>query len=639
MGFPLAKRHWPLLAVLLLTATVAGGFLLAHQSLQKPVDFHQTGYTGSQPCRECHEDRYQSWAKTYHRRMTQEATPETVLGDFNGRKYSYWGYTVRPVRKGDRYYFEYYDKSGQTLLNTLEVSRTVGSRRYQQYLAQTPYTDGNYYRLEMLWHVGDQRWVHMNGVFLGSDNQPFDNHTALWNQNCIFCHNTGVQPGMNNYEQLVDNVKHGQPLNLRQNARYASHVAELGIACESCHAGGEAHVAAERLNPLRKYWQALTDSSDRSIVNPARLSKERSVEICGQCHGQRTPKTLDQARHWVEKGPTFRPGDPLGDHVNPVWQHSTIQGKPSDIFASRFWPDGTPRLTAYEYQGLLQSACYQQGELTCISCHAMHGGDPKGMLEEKQRDNQACAQCHAELVNAVSEHSGHEAGSEGALCYNCHMPERVYGIMTYHRDHHISNPQPAQEFAQGKPNACINCHQDKTDDWVLEKTRTLWPDAAASPSDYRTTGRLPSVVKLHSGDPVERGLAAWNMSRHEETLPFTRRHFLIPHLLLALQDNYPAIRRFAHQSLSRIAAALQAEDPDFARLQHILAPFDFIADANRRQPVVEAALDWYGQVDKSHWPVPPEGSFLDSNYRLNLNAINALRREAQTDSKRIDIGE
>jgi len=219
----------------------------------------------------------------------------------------------------------------------------------------------------------------------------------------------------------------------------------------------------------------------------------------------------------------------------------------------------------------------------------MHGGNPEGMIDDEKRGNQACAGCHADLVAAPAKHTGHLPDSQGSLCYNCHMPERVYGIMTYHRDHRIGNPQPAQEFASGKPNACINCHQDKTDDWVL---------------------------------------AAWNMGRHEETLPFTQRHFLVPHLVLALQDNYPAIRRFSHQSLTRIAAALQAEDADFVRLQAILESFDFIADASQRQKTINRVLDWYAQVDKSHWPRPPQGAFLDQDYHLDLPPVNALRHGA-----------
>ncbi len=640
MSFFLKKRYWPHLATALVTFMVGAGFLLAHQSLNTPVDFHQTAYTGSENCRDCHADRYQSWERTYHRRMTQEASPTTVMGRFDGEKYTYWGYTVRPVREGDRFFFEYYDKSGQQLLNKLEITRTVGSRRYQQYLARTPHTGDNYYRLEMLWHIEDQRWVHLNGAFLGSDEQAFDNHTALWNQNCIFCHNTGVNPGLQNHRQLVENVKRGQPLNLLHNARYQSRVAELGIACESCHAGGEAHIQAEMRNPFRKYWQKLVSTTDHTIVNPAKLSKKRSVEVCGQCHGQRTPKTLDMARHWMEKGPTYRPGDPLTAHVNPVWRESTIQGRPTDIFATRFWPDGSPRLTAYEYQGLLQSACFQKADLTCLHCHNMHGGDPKGMMDDDKRGNAACADCHAKLVANPKPHTGHEEDSPGSLCYGCHMPYRVYGIMTFHRDHHIGNPNPDKEFSQDKPNACINCHLDKTGDWVLEHSARLWPGKKTEqPTPLPPQELVKSIQSLHAGDPVERALAAWNMGNHSHTLSFDKRRFLVPHLLLGMQDNYPAIRRFSFHSLRRIAQTLQAEDEDFIRLLNIIKPFDFIADIDQRRSVIEAALTWYQHVDKKHWGAPPEGSLLDATYRLDLTGVETLRQEAQSANKRIDVGE
>ena len=48
-------------------------------------------------------------------------------------------------------------------------------------------------------------------------------------------------------------------------------VVELGIACESCHGAGEAHVAANQ-NPLRRYRMHLgLGGDDATIVNPARL--------------------------------------------------------------------------------------------------------------------------------------------------------------------------------------------------------------------------------------------------------------------------------------------------------------------------------------------------------------------------------
>lgn len=40
-------------------------------------------YLKSGDCRACHEGHYQSWARTFHSRMTQEAKPGTVQGDFD----------------------------------------------------------------------------------------------------------------------------------------------------------------------------------------------------------------------------------------------------------------------------------------------------------------------------------------------------------------------------------------------------------------------------------------------------------------------------------------------------------------------------------------------------------------------------
>ena len=39
-------------------------------------------YLKSADCRSCHEDHYASWARTYHSRMTQDAGPKKVQGDF-----------------------------------------------------------------------------------------------------------------------------------------------------------------------------------------------------------------------------------------------------------------------------------------------------------------------------------------------------------------------------------------------------------------------------------------------------------------------------------------------------------------------------------------------------------------------------
>jgi hypothetical protein len=41
------------------------------------------GYLESNNCRKCHEGNYATWHATFHRTMTQDANPQSVLGDFD----------------------------------------------------------------------------------------------------------------------------------------------------------------------------------------------------------------------------------------------------------------------------------------------------------------------------------------------------------------------------------------------------------------------------------------------------------------------------------------------------------------------------------------------------------------------------
>src|SRR5690606_19805550 len=176
------------LAALLVYAGVR--IISERSALNRPFDNAATAFTGSDACEGCHADRHGSWYGTFHRTMTQEASPASVQGRFDGQSLDYWGLRVRPVEEDGRYFFEYANpETGQTLAR-MEIERTVGSHRYQQYLTRLP-EDGTYVRLHYLWHNADQRWVHMNAAFLGPDEQGFDDQVAIWNQNCIFCHNTG----------------------------------------------------------------------------------------------------------------------------------------------------------------------------------------------------------------------------------------------------------------------------------------------------------------------------------------------------------------------------------------------------------------------------------------------------------------
>jgi hypothetical protein len=611
--------------------------------LSKELPLGRADYATSTTCRSCHPDHYESWHRTFHRTMTQEASPTTVRGRFDGKPVTYWGKTIRPYEEDGRFFFEYLDPATGQRLRTLEILRTVGSRRYQQYLALQPGSSGNYVRLEILWHIEDQRWVHMNGVFLGHDDNPFEAQTAVWNQGCIMCHNTGPVPNAVNWQEITQRFMSGQMVRGGRELEYESEVAELGIGCAACHSPGSVHAKRNR-NPFRRYLLHITGQDDNTIVNPSELDKERSIEVCGQCHGQRLPKSLSMVKSWTETGPTYRAGDDLDAHVDVVFRDTEPldSSHPPDLFELRFWGDGTPRLTAYELQGIKLSACHQKGELTCGSCHTMHGGDVRGQLPPAHRTKAACTGCHAGIVSNLSQHTRHKADSAGSDCFSCHMPKMVYGIMEIHRSHHIEVPDPARDAEHARPNACTSCHLDRSLAWAGQSARQWWGERFEIPAargDGAAVEIADSVASLLGGDPVQRAVAARMAGRDDTQLTPQARALLIPHLLIAMKrDRYPAVRRFAARSIAAIATSLAAAGLDLGMADG-LAAFDFIGPAEERARILADLEARWAAAPKDALPAPDPGLLLDSAYQPRSADVEHLLEQAAARSKEVNIGE
>lgn len=611
-------------------------------ALGQPVDFSAVHYTGSAACADCHDDRRDSWYATYHRTMTQEATGDSVQGSFDGRDLDYYGLRVRPVREGGRFFFDYYDLDSGERIQRLQIHRTVGSNRYQQYLTRLP-EDQTYVRLHYLWHNGDQRWVHMNAAFLGPDGRSFDEHVAIWNQNCIFCHNTGPQPRMSNYEELREAAALGYSVDIGREARFESQVAELGIACETCHGPGAEHV--ERAG---EFWtrQAMRFSAgrDQSIVNPVRLDAQRASHVCAQCHAQRVPLSSDMLRQWMNEGPSYRPGDWLYDHVEPVTRqtHVPVVGQ-EDLFQPRFWGDGTPRLSAYEYQGLAMSACHQQAELSCMDCHTMHAGDPAGQITDRNRGNTPCLRCHQEFRSSgpLETHTLHSPDSSGSLCYNCHMPHLNYGVMTIHRSHYIEVPDARRDAASGRPNACLNCHVEHSFEWAAAELDIGWGGgrSAAEPSRYDGgPADLSDAATMLMGDPAQKAIAAWRSGHGDNPQRGRERAWLVPYLFQAMADIYPSTRRFAHMSLMAVLDDWP-EPGEVASLRERISQFDFIADEPQRARLLRDADRIWADLDKQAWPAPPPASGLSADFALPADLRDHLIELGRRQDKQISIGE
>lgn len=581
---PAAAALLPVAAVLLLAVTVVGTLSPDDRAIR--AGHADAGYLNSTRCADCHPDHVASWRRTFHRTMTQEASLAAIQGDFTrNNSLDYQGARAEMTTVAGRYFMAFTRPNEAP--DRVEIFRTVGSRRIQQYLAKN---ESGYYRLPVAWDIARGRWMHLGGSFFHRDNSPYDQTRAPWDPNCVFCHNVKAQP----HYQSGGGVQSG----------FRSEVAELGIACGSCHGPAAAH-ADQAASPWRRDWWRLSRTAPRGIVNPARLEALRSVMVCGHCHGQRLPEPRNRLKEFMTDGDPYNAGDDLGAVTRPVDQNTTIG---SLSFASRFWDDGSPRLTAYEYQGILGSRCFRDGHeageagearegqegsaparMTCLSCHAMHGGEPRGMQTAQQTGEKPCLTCHVKYSAPAdrSRHSGHAGGAGSPDCLSCHMPPVVYGVMTIHPSHLISVPDPAITTTRGVPNACNLCHLDHSAQWARQAAGRLWParfqgDVETKPGDP-TFSEPEGPRMLHAGDAVTRAVAAFAFARRGAPVAgLPGRDWARARLLLAAEDDYPVVRLFAADGLKQLTP-MQSGSPT--------AP-DYLAAAAVRKQQLAGWRDW-----------------------------------------------
>jgi hypothetical protein len=576
-------------------------------------------YIGSRACRECHDDRHASWDATFHSSMTQLPARESVLGRFDGREVALFGAAAIPHEKDGRFSFRLPAIGGEPAREA-EVALCTGSNRYQQYFERVESPSGAFRRIPLLWNAVEERWWHVNGVFLEPDSDDWSRHQSLWNENCIFCHTTAPEPRLE-----LARAEGGTATK-----HFDSHVGELGIACESCHGPGADHA--------RVYAEHRGDPDaveEPAIVDPRELPQRKAVAVCGQCHSQRLPAPREKLWTYLDGGPTFRPGDTLEDHVEPVTR-DTPPLDPSNpgLFRDRFWSDGTARLTAYEYLGVTRSPCFRGGRMTCSSCHVMHSGDVHGQIEPEMGGDKACTQCHAAIAEDVRAHTHHAPESAGSRCLECHMPRIVYGVLNVHRSHRIESPDARRDVEAGRPHACTLCHFDRTAEWAAKAMREWWGERYEPPRSRPDGAPLDvaeAIASLHAGDAVQRAVYARAFGRADSALSPRESAMAVAHLIVALGDGYPAIRTLARRSLMAVdARAGLGLASEIAALEPLAAP----EERTRR---VYALLGLFPEAARGHFDAPQVGSMLSRDFELDLVRVRALL-ELQSDHV-ISIGE
>jgi len=608
------------LAATLLSATMAQS--PSEEVEGRPVQVLRDGYVSSGQCRSCHPQNHATWHASYHRTMTQVASPEAIVAPFDNVELYLYGQAYRLSREGQQFWVEMPYPPGPTAQNPGRVKRrimlTTGSHHFQMFW----FASGQTRKLELfpfVYSVEGKRWFPEKSTFLMPPTQHVSTEPGRWNQACLQCHVTSGRPRVGTQDDMNTDV------------------AEFGIACEACHGPGQKHV--ETMNRPGSAEEHRQGHLDLAIVNPKKLPHRRASQVCGQCHGISTFQSREELVRWIHGGPSFRPGNDLTasrflirfnqDRDTPQMQ-DYLKAQPW-FLEFVFWNDGMVRTAGREFSALIESACYERGQMSCFSCHRMHKAesDPRPLrtwandqLEVGRDNNEACLQCHTSYRTAPDKHSHHLASSSGSQCYNCHMPFTTYGLMKAIRSHQISSPNVASSLETGRPNACNQCHLNRSLKWAADHLKEWYGISSPKLSEEQET-IAASVLWTLKGDAGQRALMAWTLG-WQPAQDASGSRWIPPFLSQLLEDPYDAVRMIAYRSLRGL--------PHFENFD-----YDFVSSPSTRAAARKQAMLIWRRAYERKPSSNLQAVLLDANGSLRWEVFDRLLK--QRDDRRLGLAE
>jgi tetratricopeptide (TPR) repeat protein/Zn finger protein HypA/HybF involved in hydrogenase expression len=261
------------------------------------------------------------------------------------------------------------------------------------------------------------------------------NQAQNWNGMCAECHSTNLKK---NYIAELDS--------------FHTSWSEINVSCEACHGPGSEHIK----------WAGWPENRQEEaenfglVVQTSGINNEQYVNLCARCHARRS-----------QLGDYDHTHSEVMDFMIPTLLHD-------DYFA-----DGQILDEDYVWGSFIQSKMYHT-DIKCNDCHNVHSG------ERLFEGNRLCFECHQQDYYGTAKHHFHKTENdpqtdyfiegrktetgEGANCVNCHMPGRYYMGNDFRNDHSIRIPRPDLSNLIDVPNACNQCHTDKSVNWAIRYT-------------------------------------------------------------------------------------------------------------------------------------------------------------------------
>jgi hypothetical protein len=287
-------------------------------------------YVGSDTCKLCHLEHYDSWKMTLHSRMLQDAQKnrDAIVAPLDEK-----------VIRADLAKAKLKIPVDQVYIPKEEdIKYTIGSQWKQRFLVEK---NGKLFIPPIVYNIDSHRWAPWAEGDPDWDKQP-------WILLCGGCHATGVDIKKNTF-------------------------VEPGVGCEACHGPGSWHAALPKTAVFEKR---------QTIINPSKLTMGVAVQICGSCH-TRGESTQVKGAGWPVG---YEPGKAIGPFLKETtFEAGDVNGVYTDAFAN-----GHHR----QYLDWKQSVHYQEGVTctSCHFVHQI--GMPPTRSQTVQAGSKQCLSCH-----------------------------------------------------------------------------------------------------------------------------------------------------------------------------------------------------------------------------------------------------
>jgi hypothetical protein len=346
-------------------------------------------YVGDESCGSCHREKVDTFHQTAHYLTSRMPDKSSILGKFTP------GANTPKTSNPELFFRMDENENGfsQTAVQGLPPYLTERTERFgvvvgsggkgQTYL---------FWRGDQLFQLPVSYWNELGWVNSPGYRDGVANFDRPIIPRCLECHAT--------YFESIP-----PPAN-----RYSKTGYVLGITCEKCHGPGREHV--QRENSRR------SGSFDSGILNPAKFSRARQIDLCAWCHAG------------------------AGAGLAPAFSY--LPGEPLDKYLELPPPDPNVQVDVHggQVELLGKSRCFQSSAMTCLTCHDVHSSphDPTAF-------SQRCLSCH-KPETVMFPKQGHQVASN---CISCHMPKQETNLIVFDWNGKKARPQVRNHWIKVYP--------------------------------------------------------------------------------------------------------------------------------------------------------------------------------------------